>query len=93
MESQRARRQYLELLFDSAWAAKYPSPNFLDRIEGRLRNREDAMAFVELLVDKAGRKYHSPNIVDRLDRVIARMEKAEATAALSRQLQQQEQQD
>ncbi len=77
MLSTDMRAMYQARLLDDVRSVKYPSGQILDRIEGSLRTTDDAVAYVDALLEKVENKYPSLGLLDRIDQVIQRVEQAE----------------
>jgi hypothetical protein len=78
---------YQARLLDDVRSVKYPSGQILDRIEGALRTTDDAIAYVDALLEKVEDKYPSLDLLDRIDQVIRRVEQAEMQSESRRSLQ------
>ncbi|MDP8969453.1 MAG: hypothetical protein M3N52_02920 [Actinomycetota bacterium] len=65
-----AHESYLALLLDNARNSRYPSHGLLDRIEAAIADRQDAEAYVELLLDKSRSQHPSLRILDRAARIV-----------------------
>jgi hypothetical protein len=86
MLSTDMRAMYHARLLDDVRSVKYPSGQILDRIEGSLRSTDDAIAYLDALLEKVENKYASLQLLDRIDQLILRVEEAEMQSGSRRAL-------
>jgi hypothetical protein len=70
----RSHQRYIDLLFDHCAGERYPSHQYLQRIEDATTDRETAERYVDLLLDEAEtQRYPSLHMIDRAGVFVAKM--------------------
>jgi hypothetical protein len=70
----RSHQRYIDLLFDHCAGERYPSHQFLQRIEDATTDRETAERYVDLILDEAEtQRYPSLRMIDRAGAFVAKM--------------------
>jgi hypothetical protein len=70
----RSHQRYLDVLFSRAEAERYPSHQYLSRIEAATTDRETAERYVDLLLDEAEtQRYPSLLMMDRARHMVTKM--------------------
>lgn len=70
MSTTTVHETYLTPLLESVRNQRYPSQAVLDRIECALASREDAEAYLSVLLDRTRVRYPSMALLDRAARVV-----------------------
>jgi len=85
MEAARVQDQLTEQLMQSLEASKYLSVPLMNRIEGRIRTKEQLANYTAVLLQKLeARQFRDEWLIDRIDRVVdlqGRLERYEAAGA------------
>lgn len=86
MLSSDMRTIYRGRMLDRIRSGKYPSGQLLDRIERSLTTTDEAVDYIDALMEKVENEYPSLHLLDRIDRVIALVEQAERRSAARAEL-------
>jgi hypothetical protein len=82
----RSHQRYLDVLFSRAEQERYPSHQYLARIEGATADRETAERYVDLLLDEAEtQRYPSLLMIDRARHMVNKMSVADKLQELEKE--------
>lgn len=70
MSANMVHETYLTSLLDNVRSQRYPSHAMLDRVEAALASREDAEAYLSVLLERTRVKYPSMAMLDRTARMV-----------------------
>lgn len=70
MSASTVQETYLNLLLENVRSSQYPSQAMLDRVEAAIASREDAEAYLSLLLERAQVSHPSAAMLDRTARVV-----------------------
>jgi hypothetical protein len=71
------RARHSDLLLDRIRESRYPSRELMDRVELSLRDRDKALAYLEVLFEKVQGRYPSLELLDRINAVLLLLEASE----------------
>jgi hypothetical protein len=70
----RSHQRYLDVLFSRAESERYPSHQYLSRIESATTDRETAERYIDLLLDQAEtQRYPSHLMMDRARHMVTKI--------------------
>jgi hypothetical protein len=74
MNGSSIKDRYVLMLLEQVRQERFPSMEYLNRIEGSLNSPEQLEAYIEILFDKIeGSRYPSLQMLDRIERLAARL--------------------
>ena len=81
MDARLVHKQITEELLRRLEESKYQDLQMLNRIEGRIRTREELERYVQVLIHKLeGTKFRSSTMFERVDRALNLLERADKYA-------------